>query len=339
MITEIAVIGYPSLCGGADTELLDQLKIWSMLGIKTHIIPTNRCKNRIDISDLNTVIHKPFDFSSCSGLHTISFCNPAFLIFSNTIKRYARSTSWVNCMTFNWKNELEAHERGDIDFFLYQTKHQYEKLAGHLIKINSNYVPFKFVPYFDNSKFPYIESNERDYSKLHFGRISRADLSKFSKDQFEIYYKCNVEKQGIVLGWKSEFKRCFRSDFLNGSDCSFYFEGGISQQQFFKETNVLSMSTSTFENLPRTGFEALASGTVLVVDNRGGWKLQVDHKKTGILCNNKNDFIEAMNYLYKNPEVCKEYARNARAKLEAEFSFKRSASSWLTFFEGINKLK
>ena len=120
MITEISVIGYPSLCGGADTELLDQLKIWSMLGIKTHIIPTNRCKNRIDISDLNTVIHKPFDFSSCSGLHTISFCNPAFLIFSNTIKRYARSTTWVNCMTFNWKNELEAHERGDIDFFLYQ---------------------------------------------------------------------------------------------------------------------------------------------------------------------------------------------------------------------------
>lgn len=339
MIDEICVVGYPSLCGGADTELLDQIKLWSKLGIKTHIIPTKHDKNKIDLSNYNVVIHEVMEFEKCQGLHTISFCNPAFLSFSSTIKKYARSTTWINCMTFNWKTELEAHKRGDIDFFLYQTKHQYNNLAGNLLNVNKNYTAYQFVPYFDDSRFPYKDPHNRDYSILRYGRISRADINKYSKDQFKIYASCKSKKFGNILGWKNEFRKKFDAIHLSKSNCIFYYENQIRQQELYSRSNMICMSTNTFENLPRVGFEAMSSGSVLVVDNRGGWKLQVESGKTGFLCNNESEFIEAMDYLNNNPELFKEFARKAREKLEADFSFKKSASSWLTFLEGIDKIK
>ena len=117
MINKLAVVGYPSYYGGADTELLDQIKIWNMMGIEVHLIPTKKDKgDRIDLSNYNVVVHKYVNFRACEGLHTISFCNPAFLVYANLIKKFAKSLSWANCMTFNWKYEVVAHKNGYIDF-------------------------------------------------------------------------------------------------------------------------------------------------------------------------------------------------------------------------------
>ena len=339
MLNEIAVIGYPSYCGGADTELLDQIKVWNLMGIKVHLIPTKDNKQeRIDLTNYNVVIHDYMQFESCYDLHTISFCNPAFLKYIEEIKKYARSTSWVNCMTFNFKDELKVHERGLIDYFLYQTKHQYNNLAGHLIRINKdNYIPYQFVPHFDNSKFPFIKN--RDYSLMKFGRISRCDTAKYSLNQFKIYKNCNIKKEGIILGWDDKLiDFCnFERDDIEKSNCKFYKEGEISQQEFYKRCNVICMSTRTFENLPRVGFEAMASGTVLIVDNRGGWKLQVNSCISGYLCDKLNDFVEAMKQLQSNNDLIKKMAKNAYDKLNADFSFNKSATSWERFFNGIEK--
>ena len=35
----------------------------------------------------------------------------------------------------------------------------------------------------------------------------------------------------------------------------------------------------------------MASGSVLIVDNRGGWRQMVEHGKTGWLCGSERDFI------------------------------------------------
>lgn len=336
--SDIAVIGYPSLCGGADTELLDQIKVWNLIGIKVHLIPTKDNKNdRLDLSDYNVVIHDYMDFSSCKDMHTLAFCNPAFLDYASEIRKYARSMSWANCMTFNFKNELEAHEKGYIDYFLYQTKHQYNNLAGNLIKTNKNYIPYQFLPYFDSSRFPFIDPKDRNYDIMSFGRISRSDIGKFSRNQFKIYSKINVPKQGIVLGWDDQLKEKFDSSDINNSNVTFYKENEITQQEFYRKVNVLCMSTNTYENLPRIGFEAMTSGTVLVVDNRGGWKTEIVNLETGYLCDNIDDFVYTIEFLYHHPETLKEIAQNARKRLETEFSIKKSVSSWLTFFNTLEK--
>jgi len=338
MISEFAIVGYPTTCGGADTELYHQIKLWHKLGFKIHIIPTRKdSSNRIDFSSYpNIVVHEFKQYEACNGLHTLSFCNPTFLDDLVAIRKFARTTSWANCMTFNFKTEIVAHAKNLIDFHLYQTKHQYEMLASNLIFNKTHYIPYIFTPYFDNEAFPFIE--HRDDSVYRFGRISRSDINKYAINQFYIYQKveCNKEKEAIVVGFNHPLKNRFQG--INKFDfMKFYPENSMTAQDFYKTIDVVSMTTKTFENLPRVGFEAMSSGSVLVVDFRGGWKLQVEHGVTGFLCNNANQFIQATSYLGNHPDVRLKMAENAKKKLEADFSERKSASSWLTFFNTLSE--
>ena len=336
MIDEICVIGQPSLCGGADTELLDQIQMWSDMGVWATIIPTSDVKDNINLSRYNTRIEEIRDYKKCLGKHVISFCNPYFLKDIAEIRKYAKTISWVNCMCFNFKEEINAHLNGYIDYFLYQTKHQYQKCAPALVSVNRNYNIFHIKPWFDDTRFPYIE----DRKEIVIGRISRASLSKFNKNQFKIF-KNFKDIKCIILGWKDElYKKVDSEDlvYMNYNDnIKLYKEREITQQDFYKQCSILCMTTDTYENYPRVAFEAMSSGSVLVVDNRGGWKDIIDNGKTGFLCNNTKEFIEVIKNLIDNPKLLKSIAKNARTKLDTDFSYNESVSSWTKFFELLSR--
>jgi glycosyltransferase involved in cell wall biosynthesis len=114
-------------------------------------------------------------------------------------------------------------------------------------------------------------------------------------------------------------------------------EGIVSQQEFYKFCDVLILSADTFENLPRVGFECMASGSVMIVDDRGGWQLQVENGKTGYLCKGTKDFIEKSSYLAHNPEFKEELRRAARNKLEADWGIENSMKSWEQVFKVMEK--
>lgn len=335
MIDEIVIIGRPGLVGGADTELFDQIKVWLSMGLKCRIIPTSEARYPINYSHPNLVIEDIRRYSACKNKHVISYCNQYFLTDIEIIRKYAKTLSWVNCMCFNFDKEIEAHKNGLIDFFLYQTKHQYLKCAANLLNVNKNYQPIHIVPYFDSSNFPYIDNR----SDTRYGRISRAAIDKYSKDQFFIYHFSNTKYiKPLVLGWSKELDKFFSNDIdyqwmKNHNEIELLYQNGISSQQFYKECGIVCMSTDTYENLPRIGFEAMASGSVLIVNNRGGWKMQIDNGITGYLCNNTSDFIDKLERLVSRPDICQKFAQNARAKLEAEYSMKASASRWNDFFK------
>ena len=334
MIDELCIIGRPGLVGGADTELFDQLKVWLRMGLKCRIIPTAEAKYPINFSHPNLVIDEIKRYSACSGKHVISYCNLDFLHDIEIIRKYAKTISWASCMCFNFKSEIEAHRKGLIDFFLYQTNHQLHNCGVNLMAVNSNYNVIPIVPYFDASNFPFVSSRP----EIKYGRISRAAPDKYSKDQFVIYHlaRCNYTK-GIVLGWSDELNNVYCNDyhyqyFKDNKLIDFYNQNEISAQEFYKQCGIVCMSTGTFENLPRVGFEAMASGSVLVVDNRGGWTCEVEDGVTGYLCDTSYDFIINLKKLINNPELRNSMAVKAREKLEAEHSYHASASRWNKFF-------
>lgn len=341
MIKELCVIGQPSKCGGADTELDHQIRLWRLMGIEVYICPTNYF-----INDASTVLkdemialgckYLPFkSWKDLKNMHVISFCNGEFLNNIIEIKQYAKSTTFVNCMTWNFEKELEAHENKLIDFFLYQTQHQFDKCSVKLKEISSVYRPLFFSPYFDTIDFPFIERKNSEYFK--FGRISRGDADKFSKHQIWIWETMTAPsfKQGVVLGWdhRSICKLGILPSYITGLT-----ENAITQQEFYKECDVIIMSTDTYENLPRVGFEAMSSGSVLVVDNRGGWKTLVDDGKTGWLCDDQREFVyKASRSAFEKKETNK-LRYNARIKLETEWGQKRSAESWEKIFIELSKI-
>ena len=105
-------------------------------------------------------------------------------------------------------------------------------------------------------------------------------------------------------------------------------EGGISQREFYEFCDAIIMTTDTFENLPRVGFEAMASGSVLIVDNRGGWKCLVEDARTGWLCNNDREFVYKATRCAFEAEERNTMRLVAREKLEAEWGIEAAMKSW-----------
>jgi len=202
-IGELCVIGHPSRLGGADTELDHQIHCWQAMGAIVHVCHTGPLDDNLrsmNLEQRGCVYHEPRDWASVKGLHCISFCNGEYLKNLPEIKRYARSTSWVNCMTWSFDLEIEMHAKGLIDFHLYQIPHGYARVGGSLRDL-ANYRPLLFEPYFHADEFPFRESRPRD--KFRFGRISRSDPDKFGRRQLWIYETMTapVLKEGLILGW------------------------------------------------------------------------------------------------------------------------------------------
>lgn len=331
-IDALCVVGHPSRLGGADTELDHQIRCWQAMGIQVHICHTGPLDGNalaMQMEQRGCIYHDPCDWKSLDGLHCISFCNGEFLAQLPEIRRYARSTSFVNCMTWNFDRELEMQQRGLIDFHLYQTQHAFERVSGKL-KTLGTYRPLHFVPYFHTEDFPYHEARPGD--KFRFGRISRGDADKFGSRQLWIYETMTapVLKEGLIVGWDHRARGRF------GCDPDPYIrtvaEGGVSQQEFYRYCEAIIMTTETFENLPRVGFEAMSSGSILVVDNRGGWQLQVEDGVTGWLCADDREFVYKASRCAFEREERDRMRRSAKEKLTREWGLETAMRTWERVF-------
>ncbi|MGN6318308.1 glycosyltransferase [Trinickia sp.] len=340
MIDELCVIGHPSHLGGADTELDHQIWCWQAMGITVHVCHTwpvdDNCL-AMKLEERGCVYHSFRDWRSLEGLHCISFCNGEFLECLEQIRKWARTTTFVNCMTYNFEGELRCQERGLIDFHLYQTDLGRERVGKRLAEFSQPYRPMMVVPYFRATEFPFHE--KRADGKFSFGRISRADTDKFHAQQLWIYDTMTAPelKEGHIVGWND----CIRDKLGREPDdyVHTYAERGITQQDFYASCDAVIMSTDTFENLPRVAFEAMASGSVLVVDRRGGWTKVVEDGVTGWLCQDPSEFVyKASRCAFEKAE--REQMRHAaRDRLERIAGFAAASRSWASVFEAWQKLR
>lgn len=330
---ELCVIGHPSKLGGADTELDHQIRCWQRMGIKVHICHTGDLDPRcvaMGMEDRGCIYHRPRDWRSLDGLACISYCNGDFLTALPEIKKHARVTSFVNCMTFNFDAEIEMQERGLIDFHLYQTTHGMGRV-GEKLKGRGTYRPLLHKPYFHADDFPFHDMRPEDC--FRFGRISRPDPGKFHNSQLWIYETMTapVLKAGLVMGWSQEVENKFGrrpEPYVAAVEA-----GWTSVQEFYRFCDAIIMTTDTFENLPRVGFEAMASGSVLVVDDRGGWRLQVEHGRTGWLCADQRAFVYRASRLAHEPAERDAFRIAAREKLLSEWGLQAAMDSWEQVFK------
>lgn len=341
MARKICVVGQPSKLGGADTELEHQILLWLKNGIEVYV-----CSTLVDLDDNAVRMKKEMEAVGCrylprrswkdlSGFDVVSFCNRPFLENLPEIKKYARSTTFANCMTWNFDKEIEMQGKGLIDFHLYQTDHQMKKV-GSKLEGQGTYRPMMIRPYFHREAFPFVERKTQEF--FRFGRISRCDGDKYGGRQVWIWETMTapVLKRGLVLGWdgRSEKKVGRLPSYVKGHEA-----GGITQQEFYRQCDVIVMTTDTFENLPRVGFEAMSSGTLLVVDDRGGWRVLVEDGKTGWLCRDDREFVYKASRSAFEFEESNEMRLAARAKLEREWGEEESMKSWERVFRAWDSLK
>jgi glycosyltransferase involved in cell wall biosynthesis len=334
----ITVCGYPSRYGGADTELHHQIICWLRMGVEVSIVPfyppdANQLKLALD--QKGCCIHSHQNWAAVEGTHAIGFCSAEFLKLLPEIRKHALSTTFVNCMTWNFEMELQRQGENLIDVHLYQTDHGRDMVGKRLEILGHAYNPIRFTPYFHADFFPF--RSPRPGPVFKFGRISREDTDKFNASQIEIYRRIEHRpKKGIILGWgRNALQKCGQ---LPIEVCGFG-AGSLSQSGFYAFADAVVMTTDTFENLPRVGLEAMASGSVLIVDNRGGWQVLVDHGKTGYLAEDPDDMLRYCEELAHDRDLMHSMALAARDRLDALWGYAAASQSWTRVFEALDQCR
>ena len=77
---------------------------------------------------------------------------------------------------------------------------------------------------------------------------------------------------------------------------------------------------------------AVASGSVLIVDNRGGWKIQVEDGRTGWLCDNDREFVYKASRCAFEEEERQAMRLAARDRLDADWGLEAGIRSWEAVF-------
>lgn len=343
IIRKLFVYGFPGLYGGAATELQHQFIIWKRMGVEIHLIPSLSDYRQQPLYqetlDLGVIIHEHNDWSVLSpGDPILALCNSEFLNRLHEVRQYTRRTIFMNCMTWLFDREKERMMRGEIAMFLYQNEDVRQKHMPELIAINPK-AGAKFMtvaPYFEDALFPFHA--DRQSERFGCGRISRQDADKFSKHTLHIYeyFVSPKWKSGLFLGFdaRSEAKIGKPYDWIRiARDHTV-----MTQQDFYQHCEIILQPTDTTENWPRVGFEAMASGSVLIVNNRGGWKRLVEHGKTGWLCDNERDFIYAASRMAYEPNLRADMAAAAREHGRRLGGAEASMASWQAVFDELATL-
>lgn len=327
------VYGFPSRYGGAGTELHHQLKLWARLGWNVHLIPSNPDYQRSDlyaeVIDLGITVHGCDDWDAIEdGRPIVSFCNDAFLDRLDEIWKRTRRTVFVNCMTWLFPKERQRASEGKISMFLYQNQDVLERNRPHLHALNPDPAVqyLTFAPYFDSASFPFHKQRAEDF--FGCGRISRQDPDKFCPKTLQIYeyFVSPLPKRGIFLGFDHRSRAKVGDPYPWIRLAADHNE--ISPRDFYAKCDIVLQPTETTENWPRIGLEAMASGSVLIVDNRGGWQRMVEHGVTGWLCNHERDFIYYASKMAYEPELRAQMAAAARERGEALAGPEVAGESW-----------
>jgi hypothetical protein len=342
-IPRIFVNGFPGLYGGAGTELHHQTAVWLHMGVEVHLIPNDEgYPNEPLLSEmlrLGVKVHPANDWSVLQpGDPVLGFCSANFLNNLPAIRERTRRTVFLNCMTWMFDREKERMAQGMIALFLYQNEAVRQKHMPQLKAINPAAIAefLTFKPYFDTSLFPFIGQRSSEF--FGCGRISRQDTDKFARNTLHIYeyFVSPLFKRGLFLGFdqRSEAKIGKPYDWIRTARDHTV----VSQQDFYKHCEIVLQPMDTTENWPRVGFEAMASGSVLIVDNRGGWQQMVEHGKTGWLCDHERDFIYYASKMAYEPNLRQDMAAAARERGLQLGGLSASVASWEEVFDALAKL-
>jgi colanic acid/amylovoran biosynthesis glycosyltransferase len=204
-----------------------------------------------------------------------------------------------------------------FDNFSFTCNHFYEIDKKNLDSKNKLKDWVLYHPVFENN----IEINEIQNDELVIGRLSRDVDYKFSEDTLKLYSLLDKpNRKFIFLGGKKSILK-----FLDGkpvpNNWTLYEEGEISIEDFFNKIDIFVYKTaSTYkEYFGNIIPEAMHFGKPIITENRDAYPEQIEHNKTGFLCNNNQDFVNYLNQL-EDKKLRKIMSENAKEYVDNKFS-------------------
>ncbi len=337
---EIYVGGYPGHYGGADTELLHQVYLWRSYGVRVVLVPFNsptvEMRKLCDGLGCETVPYSPCVFRNRI---VVSFCSGEFLKRLPEIWQHAppREVIWFNCMTWLFDAEKEAHRRGQITQFGYQTTYQRNKLVAELETIAPVKV-FDYEPFYKiDSDNPLVFDPVRDKGYFGIGRISRDDANKYPADMWQTFAAVKAPKpvKAFVLGFGDKAKSKCGSP-PPGLDWLTWGPGGVPAADFYSRIHAMIHQTGgSRENYPRVLLEAWSAGVIPIVEDDYAFPDLIENGVTGFRCKTSTEAAEKATMLAYDDAMRQRMAQAGYQRLRETAGDKgRCWESWAGILSG-----
>lgn len=314
---------WPSDLGGADTRLKDLIQGLSHSNkYNLHAVPNDneRLSEHLNVSFLekNNVKILTWDqLPENTNGYAIAFCN--FRLFSEKwriqkIKQIGLKMIWSNDMMWTTKDEIDCLKENLIDVYLFTSEfHKYilEQKSPE-IKNNKSYI---LPNYFFPDKYNNFEKKESYQDKFVIGKLSRADIMKFSENFPLFYEKIPIHNSLFrVMGWNNNLQQKFKWFNFKESKWNLLPENKESILEFLSQLDlyVFNAHHRYIENQTRAMIEAQLIGVPAIAPNYGNFPNIIWHGKNGFLYNTIEEAYTYIRYLYENPNILKSFKDNSR---------------------------
>lgn len=313
---------WPSDLGGADTRLKDLIQgISSLNKYNLYCIPNDdfRLKEAHNVNFLkknNVKIMSWNELPKESQGYAIAFCN--FRLFSEKwrtlkIKEMGLKMIWSNDMMWTTSEEISALKENLIDVYLYTSqfhKQVLENKSPELKKHTSYILPNYFYP--DN--YRKIERKEETKNKFTIGKLSRADLMKFSENFPLFYEKMPIDNALFrIMGWSKELQNKYQWFNFDKEKWNLLPENKEGIIEFLSQLDlyVFNANHKYIENQTRAMVEAQLLGIPAIAPNYGNFPNIIWHGKNGFIYKSIDEAYMYIENIQKSKLLQEELKRNS----------------------------
>lgn len=312
---------WPSDLGGADTRLKDLIQGINKLDKYNLIcIPNDdfRLKENNNINFLKNNNVKVLSWSELpkkADGYAIAFCN--FRLFSEKwrilkIKEMGLKMIWSNDMMWTTKEEMDCLKEGLIDMYLFTSFFHKTVLESKSpeIKNNKSYI---LPNYFHFENYQKIQKKESLKNKFVIGKLSRADMGKFSENFPLFYDKMPINNPKFrIMGWNDKLQEKYKwFDFDHKWELLPENKEGIIEFLSQLDLYVFNANHEYIENQTRALIEAQLLGVPAIAPNYGNFPLMVWHNKNGYIYNNIEDCFNFIKEVSENKNLLLELSENS----------------------------
>jgi glycosyltransferase involved in cell wall biosynthesis len=309
--------------GGADTRLKELIQLFAETG-KYNLFSIPNDKERLSeiensnfLKQHNVKILSWDDLPEKDSGFAISFSN--FRIFSEVwridkIKSMGLKFIWSNDMMWTTKDEASAINQNKIDLIIFTSEfHRFvlSKKDNTFTKVNNFIIP----NYFHLNKYKDFPKKSDQENKFVIGKLSRADLMKFSENFPLFYEKMPIRNPKFrIMGWNKNLTDKFKWFNFDKNKWDLLNENEESILEFLSKLDlyVFNANHLYIENQTRSMIEAQLLGVPSIAPNYGNFPNMVWHGRNGFIYNTIEECYNYIKLLNNNKYLYNELSNNSK---------------------------